>query len=143
MYGQCLCGAIAFEVSSPTKWSAHCHCSRCRQAHGAAFVTWFGVSAQQVKLMHEDNTLRWFDSSENAQRGFCSTCGSTLFFRSERWPGELHIALAAMQEPIDRPVSAHVYFDSHVPWLTDTDELPKYGGDSGTEPLSQSEEERR
>ena len=28
------------------------------------------------------------------ERGFCAVCGSTLFFRSPGWPGELHAVLA-------------------------------------------------
>ncbi|GAA5214239.1 GFA family protein [Corallincola platygyrae] len=135
MYGQCLCGAIAFEVKPPTKWSAHCHCHLCRQAHGAAFVTWFGVESQQVKLMHDDNMLHWYASSDAGERGFCRNCGSTIFFRSERWPGELHIVLANMCDPIDREVSAHVYFDRHVSWIRNFDKLNQLGGENGTTPL--------
>lgn len=42
--GRCLCGALQFSVRFPTKWVAHCHCTMCRRAHGAAFVTWFEVN---------------------------------------------------------------------------------------------------
>lgn len=37
--GQCLCGVIKFTARFPSKWVAHCHCTRCQRAHGAAFVT--------------------------------------------------------------------------------------------------------
>lgn len=30
--GQCLCGAINFSASFPSKWVAHCHCTRCQRA---------------------------------------------------------------------------------------------------------------
>ena len=38
-HGGCLCGDVRFTVDWPSKWIAHCHCSMCRRAHGAAYVT--------------------------------------------------------------------------------------------------------
>lgn len=115
--GSCFCGSIGFTAKLPSKWCAHCHCSMCRKTHGAGFVTWAGFDADQVKITRGENLLCWFDSSEGAQRGFCQKCGSSLFFRSERWSGELHIALGCMDDPIDRQPQANVFFDSHVEWM--------------------------
>lgn len=133
--GGCLCGAVRFEVSPPTKWCAHCHCSLCRRAHGAAFVTWFGVDRSRFALVAGEDRLTWFHSTPSAQRGFCSRCGSTIFFESENWPGEIHIALALMDAAIDREPAAHVFFDTHVSWFEVNDGLRRLGGPSGTETL--------
>lgn len=133
--GGCLCGAVRFAVTGATKWCAHCHCSLCRRAHGAAFVTWFGVADEQFRFTSGQAVVRWYASTPGARRGFCGTCGSTIFFASERWPGETHIVLAAMDSAIDREPSAHVFFDSHVDWVRLGDDLKRLGGDSGTEPV--------
>ena len=133
--GGCLCGAVRFEVRPPTKWCAHCHCSLCRRAHGAAFVTWFGVDRPQFVLISGEGDISWYRSTPEARRGFCSGCGSTLFFESQRWPDETHIALAHMDGPIDRAPKAHVFYDSHVDWGAPGDDLPRYGGAPGTEPM--------
>ena len=37
--GSCLCKKIQFSIPEQILWSAHCHCSLCRKAQGAAFVT--------------------------------------------------------------------------------------------------------
>jgi hypothetical protein len=37
--GQCLCGAVTFEVSAELGMVTHCHCSMCRKFHGSAFST--------------------------------------------------------------------------------------------------------
>ncbi|NND44998.1 MAG: GFA family protein, partial [Xanthomonadales bacterium] len=87
--GSCLCGAVRFHLDLPSKWCAHCHCNMCRKAHGAGYVTWVGFEANHFTLDSGEDALRWFDSSAGAQRGFCSRCGSTMFFRSEQWAGEL------------------------------------------------------
>ena len=115
--GSCFCGAIAFSADLPSKWCAHCHCSMCRKAHGAGYVTWAGFEQDQVNIGSGTDQLAWYDSSPGAQRGFCRQCGSTMFFRSERWAGELHIALGCIDDEIDRQPQANVFFDRHVEWM--------------------------
>ncbi len=126
--GSCLCGAVTFGMELPTKWVAHCHCSRCQRAHGAAFVTWVGVEAGQARIDDPRASLRWYVTEQGAERGFCGACGSPMFFRSPRWPGELHIARALFVDPIDREPQVHVNYDSHVGWVCLSDVLPRNPG---------------
>ena len=123
----CLCGDVSVQAGLPSKWVAHCHCSLCRRAHGAAFVTWVGMQAARCTIDDAYGRLRWFASSPGAERGFCSRCGSMLFFRSERWPGELHIALAYFTAPVDRAPQVHAYWQDHVAWanVDPNDGLPR------------------
>lgn len=125
-HGQCLCGAVRFTAQLPSKWMAHCHCSRCQRAHGAAFVTWVGFEATQIQIDDAQHTLRWFENPTmgNSQRGFCNHCGSPMFFRSERYEGELHIARALFTTALDRTPESHVYYDSHVDWVNVNSHLP-------------------
>jgi hypothetical protein len=125
--GGCLCGDVKFNGTLPSKWVAHCHCSLCRRAHGAAFVTWVGMDAARCRIDDPQSRLRWYESTPGAERGFCSRCGSMLFFRSERWAGELHIARAQIVGDVDREPQAHVYWDMHVDWvkLDPNDGLPR------------------
>jgi hypothetical protein len=124
-HGSCLCADVRFHALLPTRWVAHCHCTFCRRAHGAAFVTWAGFDADQVVVDAGAAAPRWYASSPGAERGFCGRCGSPMFFRSTRWPGELHIARALFTDALDRDPAAHVFYDTHVPWLHVGDELPK------------------
>ena len=126
--GSCLCGAIGFQAGLPSKWCAHCHCSMCRKAHGAGYVTWVGFETDQVSFVQGENELKWYESSPGAQRGFCPHCGSTLFFRSERWAGELHITLGNINDPIDRQPQANVFFDKHVNWVAVDTSLKQVDG---------------
>lgn len=59
-----------------------------------------------------------------------------MFFRSQRWPGEMRVARALFSGALDREPMAHVFYDTHVPWLTVAEDLPKRvstssGGDGG------------
>lgn len=126
--GSCLCGAINFSASLPSKWCAHCHCSLCRKAHGAGYVTWVGFEQDHVSFTRGEDHLTWYESTPGAQRGFCRQCGSSLFFRSKQWAGELHIALGCIDDAIDRQPQANVFFDKHVAWMPVDETLKQLDG---------------
>ncbi len=125
MVGGCLCGAVRFEITPPSLFCAHCHCAWCRRAHGAAFVTWLGAAEDRFRLTAGADTLRWYRSSPESERGFCGTCGTTLFFRSSAAPGEVHVARANVEDPVDREPRSHVFVEAQVPWVTLGDSLPR------------------
>ncbi len=124
--GSCLCGAVRFHAQGPSLFCCHCHCRWCRKAHGAAFVTWFGVRAEGFVLDSGQEALRWFASSAPSRRGFCGACGTTLFYTSTLDPGEVHIARAVMDGPVDREPSLHIFTDHAVDWVRLGDDLPRY-----------------
>ncbi len=78
--GRCLCGEVTVTASSPKPILRACHCDMCRQHTSGPF---FSISAdhESIKVSGPAKTYR---SSEWAERGFCSTCGSTL------WYGTVH-----------------------------------------------------
>lgn len=127
--GTCLCGAVRIRAALPSKWVAHCHCTWCRRAHGAPFVTWAGFEDAQVAITDPEARLRWYASSPGARRASCSVCGSPMLFAADRWPGEMHIARALLDDQLDRLPSAHVFYESHVAWLDVADDLPKKTSD--------------
>jgi hypothetical protein len=133
--GSCLCGGVRFEIQPPTRFCAHCHCSLCRRAHGAPLVTWAGVPLAQFRLSAGKELLASYASSAEAKRSFCSRCGSSLLFESSRWPDEVHVAVANIDGALDRPVSAHVFWDDRSEWFALDAPLPRLGGQSGVEPL--------
>ncbi|MEL1263158.1 GFA family protein [Pseudoxanthomonas putridarboris] len=113
---QCLCGRVSLEADLPSLWAAHCHCTLCRRAHGAAFVTWVGMEEARCRVHDAGGNLQWYASSAEGERGFCRHCGCMMLFRGTRWPGELHVAMAHFTTPVDRMPQVHVYWDEHVPW---------------------------
>ena len=120
--GKCFCGKVSFKTDAEHLWCAHCHCTMCQIAHGAAFVTWVGYLAASVDVVGDD--LQWFQSSAEAERAFCKCCGTTLFFRSSRWPGELHIARALIRNESGPAPQVHAHDDTRVPWVHLDDGLP-------------------
>ena len=121
----CLCGATRLDLALSSKWLAYCHCSMCRRAHGAPFVTWAGFPSAQVSVAPGASEPAWYASSPGTRRGFCARCGSPMLFESDRWPGEVHVARALIEGELDRAPAAHVFYETHVPWLDVADALPK------------------
>lgn len=132
--GRCLCGGLRYEVVPPTLFFAHCHCRWCREAHGAAFVSWVGAAEERFRILAGEELLRWYASTEQSRRGFCARCGTTLFFASTLCPGEIHVTRASLPEAIDREPQLHCFYDQHVHWARVGDTLPRY--ETGAEGLA-------
>jgi hypothetical protein len=114
--GSCMCGRVRFVARSPSRFCCHCHCESCRRSHGAGYVTWVGYKTPQVTVDGGDD-LAAYESSPGTRRSFCRVCGTKLFFESDRWAGETHIARAAFTTAVDRDPAGHAFFDEHVPWM--------------------------
>ena len=127
--GACLCGAVHFSIHPPSLFCCHCHCRYCREAHGAAFVTWVGAADERFELDDPQGRLQWYQSSKQSRRGFCSHCGTTLFFASELAPGEIHAARALIGGEIDRQPEANVFHDLRVHWVEVAGDLASYTSD--------------
>ena len=75
--GKCLCGAVTFQAENVITDVHSCHCSMCRRWTGSPMMA-VGVGA--VSFQGEEHITR-YDSSAWAERGFCSRCGTNLFYR--------------------------------------------------------------
>ncbi|MBW2529311.1 MAG: GFA family protein [Deltaproteobacteria bacterium] len=75
--GKCLCGAVSYTAKEVESMMAACHCGMCRRWTGGPFLS---ITAKDVAWTGEDK-IKTFTSSPWAERGFCSECGTTLFYR--------------------------------------------------------------
>lgn len=131
MKGSCLCGAVRFAIGLPTAFCAHCHCSMCRRAHGAGYVTWVGAPRSGFRLETGAGRLVRYRSSEHGMRSFCGVCGSSLFCELDTEPQIVDVVLANLDGPIDRAPQAHAYYDSRADWVRIDDDLPRLSGNGG------------
>lgn len=88
-------------------------------------MTWVGVEKEQVFIHDPYQLVEWYATPSETKRAFCKRCGSSMFFSSPKWPGELHITRANFSDPIDREPQMHGYYDTHVSWFSVSDNLPK------------------
>lgn len=125
--GRCLCGEIQYTVSGPPQTQALCHCTQCRLSAGASPVAW--VSFPRAGFEIRSGQPRWFRSSRPARRGFCGTCGSSLFFETDEEPDVVDIATSTLDRVDELAPSYHIWVDSKLAWVRIDDGLPAHGRD--------------
>ena len=77
MKGFCLCGAVSITARDNPEMSA-CHCSMCRRWGGGPFLTVHAGADVQISGAHR---IKVYRSSDWAERAFCDTCGTHLYYR--------------------------------------------------------------
>ena len=111
-----MCGAVAFAFTNEPRFVAECVCRSCREAHGASVVGWVGVLTDQFRLEKGEQHLRWYRSSAASERGFCNACGTRILFRSDKWPGEIHMTLANIDPPHELKSKGLSFADELPAW---------------------------
>jgi hypothetical protein len=107
--GSCLCGAVTFQVNGPSSPVEVCHCVQCRKWTGHFFAN-IEVPRDSLVLRGDDR-ITWYHSSAKVRRGFCASCGSTLFFdpldrNKHHWIG---IAMGALDTSTGAKVALHIF----------------------------------
>ena len=128
--GHCLCGAIRFEVEGAPAHLCQCHCSKCRLGVGATPVAW--ATFPRAGLAIRAGAPAWFESSDHARRGFCSTCGCSLFFVNSRFPDEIDVTTACLDQAEALAPTMHIWVPSKVAWARTDDGLPCHVRGPGT-----------
>lgn len=124
LQGGCFCGAVRYEAHGQPFNNTLCHCTDCRKASGAPAIAWFSVKTSS--LHWTANAPQRFRSSEHALRGFCPSCGTTLTWHDERWPDEIDLATATLDDPEQAPPADHTFVRSRLSWMSLQDGLPRY-----------------
>jgi len=74
-----------------------------------------------------ENNLTWYRSSQKVRRGFCATCGSTLFWAplAEEWIG---ITMGAFENPTGTKLEMHIFVTDKGDYYEIADSLPQVRG---------------
>lgn len=115
-HGKCLCGAVEIHAKA-TASVGTCHCSVCRRWCGGPM---FAVHIEGLPLIKGEQTITRYPSSDFAERGFCSQCGSNLFYHLK--PGQFSaegaymLAAGMLDLPDDMSFDSEIYIDSQPGW---------------------------
>ena len=77
--GGCQCGAVRYQLLTPPEHASICHCRMCQHACGQPFMTFARVKNENLRWTRGSPSI--FRSSNIAERGFCSGCGTPLTYR--------------------------------------------------------------
>ena len=125
--GGCLCGAVRFRIGADPLLARLCWCRLCQSlAAGNATVN-LVFPSDQVEV---DGEVRWYESvaeSGNAMaRGFCPTCGTPIFSKTEARPHIVIVRAGALDDPELLPPQGTIWTDEAPAWAHVDPELPQF-----------------
>jgi hypothetical protein len=131
--GECLCGAVQFEVASVVGPFELCHCNRCRKSSGSAYAAIVGVAVEGFRVTSGAKLIRSFElpvveRPPGYRRFFCQNCGSPLPNPTPvgNWLG---IPAGCLKEEPGLFPDKHIYVECKAGWDKVTDGLPQFTKD--------------
>ena len=115
----CLCGEVRFSVAGPVGEITACHCTQCRKTSGH-FAASFDVAALDFVAR---GTLAEYVKPGGGVRGFCSRCGSSLWFRSR--DGDVSVEAGAVDGPTGARLAGHIFTSDKGDYYAISDGLPQ------------------
>jgi hypothetical protein len=109
--GRCMCGAVEFSVEGALRPVVNCHCHRCRRWSGHYWAA-SGAPTERVSIS-DSATLRWFSPADGVEYGFCSTCGSSLFWRNDAHPELISFSAGCLDQPTGLTTSHQLWMAEH------------------------------
>ncbi|OQM75775.1 GFA family protein [Manganibacter manganicus] len=121
--GSCLCGSVRIMAHGRLRDVVYCHCSQCRKQSGHYYAA-TNVANEDLRVEGEDN-ITWYRSSDFAQRGFCKTCGSALFWKPQE--GDYTSVLAGLFDtPTGLQGGCHIFVSDKGDYYDIGDRLPRF-----------------
>ena len=130
--GHCLCGTVQLEGRGAPKLEI-CHCDICRRWHGSPAMA--ASFEQGVHIVDGKDAIQTFQSSEWAERAFCSKCGTTLYYHligsdlihsSQAGLFDLPEGLSIHEEIFVDEQPDYYRFDSDAPRITSAEMFERF-----------------
>jgi len=119
--GGCQCGAVRYALYSEPTDASICHCRMCQKAFGNYFAPLAGVPPKDLEWTQgKPGTFR---SSEAAERGFCSHCGTPLTYRVLDLD-RISVSLGSLDDPSRVVPSSQFGLEGRLPWIDAILDLP-------------------
>jgi hypothetical protein len=118
----CLCGACRFTLPGPAGEITACHCHQCRSLSGHYSAS-FDVEEAAVEWLAKDG-LAEYRTKGGGVRGFCSGCGSSLWFRAA--DGAFSVEAGAVDGPTGGRLVGHIFVAEKGSYYEIDDGLPQF-----------------
>ena len=117
------CQGVVFELIGELRDVVFCHCSQCRKTSGHYWAA-TQVSKGNLNLI-KATSLSWYDSSDKARRGFCSVCGSSMFYE-RKGIDKISVSAGSLEIPTSLDRMRHIYVASKGDYYDISDDLPQF-----------------
>ena len=122
--GRCLCGDVEITVSNRSLHVGACHCSTCRKWSGAPYME---VNCGTDVSFAGEEHVKVFNSSEWAERAFCSNCGTHLFYRL-KGTGEHMVSVGLFEDNENFVFDNQVFIDEKPGFYSFAEDTKKLTG---------------
>ena len=119
----CLCKGVKMTIRGEFRPVINCHCIQCTKTHGN-YAAYTSVLEKNI-VFESKKTLKWFNSSTKARRGFCNNCGASIFFKRS---GSKSVSISAglFKKPTKLKTISHIYIQNKRDYYKISDNLPKF-----------------
>ena len=122
--GGCFCAAVRYEATGQSILVEFCHCRSCRHAAGAPLMAWAAFRRGEFALTAGNSTS--YESSPGVVRSFCGRCGTSLTLTDDRFPEEIYVSVASLDNVELLSPEFHIWRSQRISWLETSDVLPRY-----------------
>ena len=122
--GHCLCGAVGVSIRTASRNVGVCHCSICRKWAGGPL---FALECGSEVSFEGADSISVFGSSEWAERGFCSRCGTHLFYRLKKG-GFYIVPVGLFDDGEDWVLKQQIFIDEKPSFYAFANETPTLTG---------------
>ena len=109
--GKCLCGKVGITLTGAHREVDVCHCTMCQQWTGSMYA---GIESDGFSVQGEEH-ISTYDSSDWAERAFCQTCGSSLWFKFKPTGARTFVA-GLFNLPEGLPIKHQIFIDEKPDW---------------------------
>ena len=121
----CNCGQHHLTIEGEPVRISMCHCLECQRRTGAVIsnqarfkreqITFAGAAAEWTRSADSGNSLTF---------RFCPTCGSTVYWTGESFPGLVAVAIGTFADPSFPAPTISVWEESRHAWVSPPSDPP-------------------
>ena len=127
MNGECLCGAVKFEIDGSLRNLYQCHCSLCRRATGAAANAATFVQGDRFHWVSGEQQIRSYQKPTGFRSDFCCVCGSPVPNRL-RNTDMVWVPAGLLDNLVESRIAAHLHLSSSAEWERESDNCVRVDG---------------
>ncbi|WP_272490750.1 GFA family protein [Mesobacterium pallidum] len=119
MTGQCLCGAMTYELAAAPQRVTICYCRFCQRATGSTQAVLPVLPLADLSVSGEERVHRHVSkgSGKEVHIHFCAACGTNVYVSYERWPGMVGLFAGTLDGPVslDPATTKQIFVSSARP----------------------------
>lgn len=119
MAGQCLCGAVEIRAERRDRMDV-CHCVMCRRWGGGPLMAVH--CGRDIRITGLDS-VTVYNSSDWAERAFCSQCGTHLFYKF-KGSGEYAVPAGFFESGTEFAMASQIFIDQKPAYYDFANQTP-------------------